>query len=135
MRSALDDPQLRTDARRNGGDEVRSFRFGSTNLEMRIARAAQRAGAEQRTAEIRAAAAAPAENTLRRVLERAVRGIEDAGAVQDLVRMRAGLDVQLEPRRAVERVLLVGADLRVDVERPQQRESAARDAGAREVEM
>ena len=44
-------------------------------------------------------------------------------------------DVELVAGRPVERAPAVGADLRVDPERAQQREGAARDAGGGEVEV
>ena len=43
--------------------------------------------------------------------------------------------MQLVARRARERVLLVRADLRLDLERAQERERAPRDRRARQVEM
>jgi len=68
-------------------------------------------------------------------LERPVRGVEDAGAMQHLVGVRARLDVQLEAGRLPEGVLLVRPDLRVDVECAEEREAAAGDGAAREIEV
>jgi hypothetical protein len=69
------------------------------------------------------------------VLERPVRSIEHAGPVQRLVRVRGPFDVQLVPGCAVESVLLVRADLRLDVARAEECECATRDCGARQIEM
>src|SRR5262245_51420439 len=43
--------------------------------------------------------------------------------------------MELVARRTPERVLLIGADLRLDVEGPEEREGAAGDGGAREIEV
>ena len=55
---------------------------------MRVARAGQRAGAEQRAAQVRAAAARPADDALRRTLERRAGRREHAGLAQDVERVR-----------------------------------------------
>ena len=55
--------------------------------------------------------------------------------MQHVVRVRRSLDVELVPGRAVERGSLIRPDLRLDLERAQQRECATRDRRADEVEM
>ncbi len=55
--------------------------------------------------------------------------------MQGLVRVRGPFDVQLVAGRAVERVLLVRPDLRLDLEGAQECERATRNCGAREIEV
>ncbi len=135
MASAREHAQLGAFAQRDGGEEARALDLGSPDLEMRIARAAERAGAEQRAAEVGAPAAAAREHALWRMVERAVRGVEHSGAVQRLECARRPFDVELIAGRVVERAPLVRADLRVDAERAQEAERAPSNRGAREIEM
>src|SRR5438132_4890454 len=67
--------------------------------------------------------------------EWAGRRTEHSGAIQRLVRARRSLDVELIARRAVERLALVGTDLRLDVERAQQTERTACNGRAGEIEV
>src|SRR3979411_722698 len=69
------------------------------------------------------------------MLEWPVRTVEHTRAVQGLVRVRRPFDVQLVARGTVERVLLVRADLRLDVEGAQESERATCDGRAREIEL
>ncbi len=57
------------------------------------------------------------------------------GLVERLVRVRRAFDVELIARRPFERGTLIRADLRLDFDCAQQRERAARDRGAGEVEV
>ena len=100
----------------NGREEARPFKLGSPNLQMQVARPAQRPGAEERSPEIGTPAALARQHAVRRVLERPVRGVEHARTVERLVGVWSPLDVQLVARCAIERVLLVRANLRLDVE-------------------
>src|SRR5205823_5259290 len=67
---------------REVGDEAGAVEPGGPDLEVRVARAAQRAAAEERAAEVRTAAAAAPGDPLRRALERSPRAVEHAGVVQ-----------------------------------------------------
>jgi len=127
--------QLGAFPRGDVGKEAGAFGLRGADLEMRIARAAQGACAEERTAEVRTATATTREHALRRSLERSVRAVEHAGPVQRLVRVGRAFDVELVARRPAECVLLICPYLGVDVECAQQRERAARDCGAREIEV
>ena len=80
-------------------------------LEVRRARARQRAAAEQRAAQVGGAAARPRDDAPRRPLERRAAGVEHAGLAQHLERPRVAADVQLVARRAVEGAAAVRADL------------------------
>src|SRR5262249_28616419 len=104
-------------------------------LEVRRARPRQRAAAEERPAQIRGTAAGAADDALRRALERRAAPREDARFLEDLARAAGDGGLQLGARGSVERVLRVGADLRVDAELAQQREGAARGMAAAEVEV
>ena len=104
-------------------------------LEMRVARAGQRAAAEQRAAEVGTAAARPADHALRRLLERRARSREHAGLPEHRQRVRVDLDVELVARRLVERAAAVSADLGAHTEVAQERERASRGRGARQVEV
>jgi hypothetical protein len=135
MTSAVEDMEHRALPRGHVGEEARASELRRADLEVRVTRAAQRARAEKRAAQVSAATAAAGEHALRRALERPLRRVEHAGAVQRRVGVRASLHVQLVARRLVERVLLVGPDLRFDLERAQERERAPRDRGGDEVEV
>jgi hypothetical protein len=69
------------------------------------------------------------------MLERREPGAEDACLVQDLEGSLCACDVKLVPRATLERASSVGADLRVDLERPEQAEGSARNSGVDDVEM
>src|SRR5439155_21944418 len=99
---AVRDVQLRPFARGDARDEVRAVELGRADLEMRIAWPAQRSRAEERSTQVRATAAAAGEDTLRRPVERAMRSIEYARAMERLVRVRGSLDVKLVPRGLLE---------------------------------
>jgi hypothetical protein len=69
------------------------------------------------------------------MLERPMRRVEHAGAMQCLVRVGSPFEVQLVASRAVESMLLIGPDLGLDVEGAQESKRAPRDRGARQVEV
>ena len=135
VRAALVDAELAAEPRGDGGEEARAVDLGRPDLEVRVSRAAERAGAEQRAAEVGGRAAAPGDDAARRTVERPVGAVEDAGTVQRRVGVLRALDVELVAGRAVEGPALVGADLGLTSQRAQQRERAARDGRAREVEV
>ena len=105
------------------------------HLEVRVARAGERAGAEQRAAQVGAAAARAADDALRRLLERRARRGEHTRLAQHVERALVDVDVQLVARRLVERAARVRADLRAHAEVAQQREGAPGGGRAREVEV
>ncbi len=72
MTAAIEDAQLGALTRGDGREEVRSFELGGPNLEMWVARSAERPRPQKRAPEIGAPAAFARQDTLRRVLERAV---------------------------------------------------------------
>jgi hypothetical protein len=135
MTAAIEDAQLGTLTCSDGGEKVRSFELGCPNLEVRVARSAERPRPQERAAEIGAAAALARQHALRRVLEWPMRGVEHAGPVQGLVSVRRPFDVQLVAGRTVEGMLLVRPDLRLDIEGTQECERATCHCRAREIEV
>ena len=106
--------------------------LAGADLEVRVARAGQRAGAEERSAQIGAAAARTPDDALRRHARAARRTAESTPASRSTSSACVvDVDVQLVPRRALERAPRVGADLRAHAEVAQERERAPRDRGAR----
>ena len=94
---------------------------------MRPLRPGERTAAEQRAAKIGAAAAGTADDSLRRPLDRGVAGIEDSSLDEQRQRGLVPGDMQLVAGCAVERTAAVRADLGVDSELAQERETAAGD--------
>src|SRR5665213_369255 len=127
--------ELSAHPRRDLEDEALALDLLRANFEMRIPRPAQGAGAEQRAPQVRRTATPARDDPLGRPLERPVRGVEHARPMKRSVRVRRALDVQLVAGRVIERVPLVRADLRIDVERAQKAERAPGDPWAHEVEM
>ena len=78
VRAPLLDAELGAEAGRERGEEARSVGLGGADLEVRVARAAERSGAEQRAAEVGGRAAAPGDDAVRRTAERPVGAVEDA---------------------------------------------------------
>ena len=102
---------------------------------MRRARAAERAAAEQRAAQVGAAAARASDDAFWRPLDRDEPLVEHSRLVHHLQGPLLPLDVELVAGRLLERVPAIGADLGLDAELPQEPECAPRDGRAREVEV
>ena len=114
--------------RRRAGEELGALARRRPDLEMRRAGPRERAGAEERAAQVGAAAARRATRRARRPLERRERrGQSTPASFSVSQRARVAGDVHLVAGRPLERVLPVGADLRVDAELAQEAEGAARD--------
>ena len=88
MAAAVEQVELGAFPRGDLGQEAGALNLRGADLQVRIARPAQRAGTEERAPEIRAAAAAAGEHAQGRTLERAVRAVEHAGSVERLVGVR-----------------------------------------------
>ena len=82
------------------------------------ARTADGTAAEKSAAEIRAAAARPADDAARRPLERRVARPEHSRLVQHTQRLHAAVDVELIARCTVEGAATIRADLGGDAELP-----------------
>src|SRR5918995_1549426 len=121
--------------RRKGREELRALERGRPDLEMRGPRPAERAAAEQRSAQVRTAAARSADDPFRRPFGGARACPQDSRFGEHVEGNGVSLDVHLVPRRAVERTPPVGPDLGADAERAEEAECTARYAGAREVEV
>src|SRR4051812_5672842 len=102
---------------------------------MRRARSAQGAAAEQRSAEIRAAAARLRDDAAGRIRERRDAHAQHSCLVQNLERALVSRDMKLVPPAAPEGAAPVGAGLRRNAEPAQEAERAARDGGFRQVEV
>src|SRR6478609_1510001 len=102
---------------------------------MRRGRTDQRAATEKRSAEVGAPAARLGDQPLWRTRQGPVRAVEHTGCGERRECVLRSFHVQLVSRRTVERTPSVGADLGFDVERPEERERAARDGRAREIEV
>src|SRR5207249_10896300 len=85
MRNALLHVQLGAEARREPGEKLRSLGLRRADLEMRSSRPAERARAEERTAEVGGRAAAASDDALWRAAEWSVRTVENAGPVEHCV--------------------------------------------------
>src|SRR5262249_8202806 len=104
-------------------------------LEVRDARPAQGAAAEQRSAHVGAAATGPPHNALGRTFERSSPGVEHAGLAEQGACGLVPLDAQLVARGLVECAPAVRADLRPDAERADEAERASGDRRAPDVEL
>src|SRR5437763_3539875 len=135
MGAALGDGEPGARARGDVRDETCAVDAARAELEVRLARAGERPGAEKGAAEVCAAAARAAHDAFRRMLERRARRRQDARLAEDTERARVAIDVQLVASRLVERAPPVRADLGAHAEIAQQRERAPRRRRAREVEM
>jgi len=135
MPAAIEHAEVDFVLRRRADQEVRSFRLGSSDFEVRRARAAERPAAEQGSAEIRAPATGTGDDATRRMRERSQAGAEDSGFVQDLESMFVSGDVKLVARCAVEGTPPVRADLGRDTERTQKAERATSDRGVGDVHV
>ena len=105
------------------------------HLQVRRARPAQRARAEEGAPQIRRAAAGPRDDAPGRSVERKAVAAEDACLGQHLDRVRRSVDQQLRARAPIEGVAAIRADLRVDAEAPEDREGPPCDGRLRDVEM
>ena len=128
---AEDDVVLRSDP----NEELRPVGLRKPHLELGRPRAADRPGAEQRTARVGRTAAGTPDDPRRRSGQRAAAAPDDAGLTENLHRARAAENVQLVARRTVERALPVRPDLALDPEVAQERERSAGHRGRRDVEM
>jgi hypothetical protein len=72
MTAAIEDMQVRALACSDGGEKLRALDLGGPNLQVGVARTAQRPCPEERSPEIGTAAASSRQHALRRVLERPV---------------------------------------------------------------
>ncbi len=98
-------------------EEFGALEAGAADLEVRRARAAQRTAAEQRSPEIRSAAARPRDHPPWGTFEWREAGSEHTGLMENLEGVIVSGDVQLIPRAPVECVSCVRPDLRHDLER------------------
>ena len=135
VRIALGDRELDTFGARETREERRRLRRRRPQLDVRRAAERQRAGAEERAAQIRGTAAAAPDDTPRRPLERPVAPIDDAGCREHAQGLRVAGDVELVARRRVERPATVRPDLGADPAVAQQRERTTGRRAAPEVEV
>lgn len=133
--SAVGDAQENTFFNRETGEEVGPFRLGAPDFEVRRPRPAEGAATEERPANVRAAAARARDDPSRRRCQRRQPCAEDPRLVEHLERTLVAGDMELVPRRAVERAALVRANLRRDTERAEQTECTTRDRGLGDVEV
>ena len=91
--------------------------------------------AEERSAQVRPAAARSPDDPPRRPLDRRVPRVEDSGLDECVERAFVAGDVELVARCPVESLPAIGADLGADPELPQERERAPSGGCAGEVEM
>src|SRR6058998_926270 len=98
-------------------------------------RAGERSAAEERSAQIRHAAARAGDDTFRRPLQRRETGADHTRLAQHLERPVVAGDMELVPRLPREGVTLVGADLGREAEPAQEAESTPGRSGARKVEV
>jgi hypothetical protein len=91
--------------------------------------------AEQRTAQVGAAAAGTTDHPLRRPLERRQPGADDAGLVEHLHRARLAGHVELVPRLPAEGAPAVAPDLAGHAESAQEAERAPSHARGRQIEV
>ena len=127
--------ERRSLASRDLGDELRAAERRRAELEMRCTRPRQRAAAEEGAAKVGGTATCARDDSPGRMFERREPLRQHSRLVQDLECTIVPCDVQLVPRRTLERVLPVRADLRRHAEVPQEAEGTARDGGVGDVEM
>ena len=113
---AICNAKPRSGAGGDGAYERCPCRRRGAELEVWRARARQRAAAEERTTQIRPAAAVPGDDAAGRPIERRVAGIENPGLDQHVQRVLLVADVELVAGRSTEGTALVRADLGVDAE-------------------
>jgi len=135
MPTAIHDAQLDVFRGGEAGEEVRAFGLGAPELEVGIARPAQRPGSEQCTSQVRAAATRARDDPARRDRERRQPRAEDPRLVKDLDGVFVSWDVKLVPRRSIEGAALIGADLGGDPESTEQAECASGNGWIGDVEM
>ena len=114
MPRTLEHVQLCTEARCDLAEEPRALDLGAPDLEMRVARAAQRPRAEHRPAQVRTATASSRDDALGRRSSGRCEESSTPARCSVSYRVLRPLDVELVPRCMIERVLLVRADLRLD---------------------
>jgi hypothetical protein len=115
--------------------ELGPLGLGTSELQMRRARTAERTTAEQRPAQIGAAAAGTCDDPPRWDGKGRQAGAQDAGFVQNLERVLVSGDMELVARGPVESPPPVRADLGRDAEPSQQAEGTANDGGVGDVEV
>ena len=135
VRLAVDHPHADPGGRRDAADEGGARVERRPHLEVRRARPAERACAEEGAAEIRRAAARARDHPAGRPVERQPLGAEDARLPQDVDRMRGPVDEELRRVARSNAWLPVGADLRLDPQPPEDRERPPRDGRLRQVEV
>jgi len=135
MAAPVRDPQLHALLGGDACDEVRALRLGAAQFEVRCARPAEGTPTEKRAAQIRTAATGARDHPSRRTRERREARAQNSGLVQHLHRALVSCNMELVPRRTVERAPLVGTDLGGDAEPAQQAEGTACDRRVRHVEV
>jgi hypothetical protein len=133
--SPVRDPQLHALLRGDTCDEIRAFRLCASQLEVGRARPAERTTTEKRAAQVRTAATGARDHTSGRTGERRESGAQDSGLVQHLYSPLVAGNVELVPRRTIERASLVGTDLGGDTEPTQEAERTTCDGRVRDVEV
>lgn len=113
----------------------RGLQRGHAQLDVWGATERERPGTEKRTAKIRRAAAASANNPARRSLEGCVPAVDDTGGCKNAKRALVAVDVQLVTRRGVERPPSIRSYLRANPAVAQERERAPGRCTASEIEM
>jgi hypothetical protein len=133
--SAVENAEAHTFFAGNAREELGTVDPCAADLEMRRAGPAERTAAEQRSPEIRSAAARARYYSPWRPLDRREAGREHAGLVEHLECAIVSGNVQLIPRASIEGVSCVRPDLGHDAERTQQTERSTRDRRVADVEM
>ena len=135
MPSTIEHPERQSFSSSDVRQERRALKSRRTDLEVRRARPAHGSPAEQRTAEVGATAARAPHDSTRRTFERRLPRPEDACFLQHAQRFGSAFDVELITLRLVERPAMVGADLGVHAELPQESKGAACHRRLRDVDV
>jgi hypothetical protein len=117
------------------GEEAGSVDVRCPKLEVRVAWPAHGSRHEERASQVRGATADTDDDAPRRAVERGQVGVEDAGLVERLERAGVLLEVNLVPRRLLERAGPVRADLARHAVGAKEREGPPRDRAARHLEV
>jgi hypothetical protein len=133
--TSLHDKELHSFLGSEPREELGALGLGTSKLQMRRARTAERTTAEQRPAQIGAAAAGACDDPPRRVGKGRQARAQDAGFVQNLERVLVAADMELVASRPIKSPPLVRADLGRDAEPSQQAEGTANDGGVGDVEV
>ena len=135
MRIAVDDPHPHAGRRANAPHERGAGVERRPDLEVRRARPAERARAEEGTTKVGRPAAGARDDAARGPVEGPLLAREHAGFREDLDRVRRAGDQELRASRVVEGVAPIRANLGGDAKSAKGRERPPRDRRLREIEV